>query len=75
MNIDLSNTQIMLQQSARSFFQWEYPLSKVRELMETKDASDPSLWEGMAEQGWTGLTLPEAYDGLALGLVDLGVVA
>ena len=75
MNFDLSKTQKMLQQSARTFFQREYPLSKVRELMETEDASDPSHWEGMAEQGWTGLTLPEAYDGLALGLVDLVVVA
>ncbi len=65
----------MLQQSARAFFQRECPLSKVRELMETEDAFDPSLWESIADQGWTGLTLPEAYDGLALGLVDLVVIA
>lgn len=43
--------------------------------METEDAFDPSLWESMADQGWTGLTLPEAYDGLELGLVDLVVIA
>ncbi len=75
MNFDLSKTQKMLQESARTFFQRQCPLSMTRELMATEDANDPSLWEGIADQGWTGLTLSEEYDGLALGLVDLVVIA
>jgi alkylation response protein AidB-like acyl-CoA dehydrogenase len=32
------------------------------------------LWKKLAEQGWTGLTLPEVYGGAGLGLVDLVVM-
>jgi acyl-CoA dehydrogenase len=32
-------------------------------------------WATAKEQGWTALALPEAYGGLALGLVELGLIA
>jgi alkylation response protein AidB-like acyl-CoA dehydrogenase len=75
MNFDLSKTQKMLQESARTFFQRECPITKVREIIESEHGNDKALWEGIAEQGWTGLTLPEDYDGLDLSLVDLAAVA
>ena len=75
MNFDLSKTQKMLQESARDFLKRECPISKVREIADSEDGHDTKLWTGIAEQGWTGLTLPEEHDGLALSLVDLAAVS
>lgn len=33
------------------------------------------FWTTAREQGWTALALPEQYGGLALGLVELGLIA
>jgi len=74
MDFDLSKPQKMLQESVREFLSRHCPLERVRELMETPTAHDPELWEGLTDQGWTALTLPEDYEGLELGAVDLAVV-
>jgi alkylation response protein AidB-like acyl-CoA dehydrogenase len=42
--------------------------------METPTAVDDELWEGLTDQGWVALTLPEDYEGLELGAVDLVAV-
>jgi alkylation response protein AidB-like acyl-CoA dehydrogenase len=75
MDFDLSKPQQLLQQSARDFFSRECPAEKVRELMETDTSFDAKLWEGIADQGWTGLIVPEEFGGLGLGAVELAVVA
>ncbi|MFN0124690.1 MAG: acyl-CoA dehydrogenase family protein [Blastocatellia bacterium] len=75
MDFDLSKPQQLLQQSAREFFARECPPERVRELMASETAFDAKLWEAIADQGWTGLTLPEEFGGLGLGLVELAVVA
>ena len=33
------------------------------------------FWDTAKEQGWTALALPEAHDGLGLGLIELGLIA
>ncbi len=75
MDFDLSKPQQLLQQSAREFFTRECPAEKVRALMETDTAFDAKLWEGLADQGWTGLLVPEEFGGLGLSTVELAVVA
>lgn len=75
MDFDLSKPQQLLQKSARDFFARECPAEKVRELMETNTAFDAKLWEGIADQGWTGLLVPEEFGGLGLGTVELAAVA
>ena len=75
MDFDLNKAQRLLQDSAREFFSRECPPERVRELMATETAFDETLWRELADQGWTGLILPEEYGGLALGLVELAVVA
>jgi alkylation response protein AidB-like acyl-CoA dehydrogenase len=74
MDFDLSKPQKMLQDSVKEFLSRHCPLERVRELMETPTAHDPELWEGLTDQGWVALTLPEAFEGLGLGAVDLAVV-
>lgn len=39
--------------------------------MATDTAFDDGLWRAMADQGWTGLIIPEEFGGLGLSLVDL----
>ncbi|MBI3651819.1 MAG: acyl-CoA/acyl-ACP dehydrogenase [Acidobacteria bacterium] len=74
MDFDLSKPQKLLQESAKTFFSRECSPERVRELMATETAHDEALWRAMADQGWTGLIVPEAYGGLGLGLVELAVV-
>lgn len=75
MDFDLTKAQKLLQQSARDFFSRECKPERVRELMATETAFDESLWQAMADQGFTGLTIPEEYGGLGLSLIDLIAVA
>jgi alkylation response protein AidB-like acyl-CoA dehydrogenase len=75
MDFDLSKPQKLLKASARDFLARECPPQRVRELMETDTAHDDKLWQAIADQGWMGLIVPEEHRGLALGLVELAVVA
>ncbi|MDP3784046.1 MAG: acyl-CoA dehydrogenase family protein, partial [Sphingopyxis sp.] len=57
---------------------------RVLEARISKDALLPLLesvgdyhrlfWDTAREQGWTALALPEAHDGLGLGLIELGLI-
>src|SRR5262245_5824383 len=75
MDFDLNKAQKLLQQSARDFFARECKPERVRELMATGTAYDEGLWRAMADQGWTGLIIPEDFGGLGLSLVDLIAVS
>ena len=44
-------------------------------LLETTGRWHEGYWTTAREQGWTALALPEAYGGLDLGLVELGLIA
>ncbi len=44
-------------------------------LLQASGQYHQAFWTTAKEQGWTALALPEAYGGLALGLVELGLIA
>jgi alkylation response protein AidB-like acyl-CoA dehydrogenase len=71
MQFGLNESQEILQDSARSFFAGECPMSEVRRLMETDTAYDAALWRKLADQGYTGIIYPEEYGGVGLGKVEL----
>lgn len=73
MQFGLTETQQVLKSSAREFFSTECPWGEVRRLMNTGTAYDATLWQKMAQQGWTGIIFPEEYGGLGLGMVDMAV--
>ena len=73
MDFAFSEEQEMLRASAREFLAKECPSSYVRRIMEADDAWDEVLWKKMADLGWTGLGIPEAYGGVGTFL-DLVVV-
>jgi alkylation response protein AidB-like acyl-CoA dehydrogenase len=73
MDFAFSEEQEMLRSSARDFLAKECSPSYVRRVMEAEDAWDEALWGKLAELGWTGLGIPEAYGGVGTFL-DLVVV-
>ncbi len=75
MDYDLSKPQKLLQESVRTFCKRKCTPERVRELMATDTAFDEELWSEIADQGWIGPHLPEAYEGLELSLVELAIIA
>ena len=71
MQFGLTESQQVLKNSAREFFTGEVQPALVRQLMETETAHDTALWKKMAGQGWCGMAVPEAYEGMGLGLVEI----
>jgi len=72
----LNEQQSLLQQSAAALLRERAPVSRVRALRDSKDPVGFSrrLWSEMAELGWVGLCLPDAYGGVDLGMPELCVV-
>lgn len=74
MDFGLSEEQEMLQRSAREFLTQECPPTFVRELYKDEEGFSRELHRKMAEQGWTGLLVPENYDGLGLTMLDMALL-
>ena len=51
-----------------------YKLEHVRELAAGEEGFTAAEWAQIAELGWPGLLIPEAYGGLGLGAVELVVI-
>src|SRR5262245_21285235 len=73
MDFAFSEEQELLRASARELLARECPPAYVRRMMEAEHAWDESLWRKLADAGWTGLGIPEAYGGVGTFL-DLVVV-
>ena len=74
MDFGLSEEQEMLQRAAREFLSQECPPTFVRALYSEPDGFSRELHRKMAEQGWTGLLIPEAYGGLGLSMLDMALL-
>src|SRR5208283_3391848 len=72
----LTEEQIMLRDSARSWLQENSPVSALRKLRDSGNAHgfNRSAWVEMAEMGWAGILIPEQYGGTGLGHVTLGLL-
>ena len=75
MNLDFSDDQKFLQNEAKKFFEKEGGLSNARAVMDNSLESDNELWQKVIELGWTGIRIPEIYEGLGLGHLELCVIA
>ena len=74
MALILNEEQQMLRDSAKSFIEESSPVSSLRERRDRGEEWSPELWQGMAEMGWAGMVIPEAYGGLEFGYVGAGLV-
>jgi alkylation response protein AidB-like acyl-CoA dehydrogenase len=74
MDVEFTEEQVLLRDSAREFLSSECPVSLVREMMDDAVGNPLDLWKQMAELGWMGLVIEEQYGGAELDLVDLAVL-
>src|SRR3954464_15162173 len=76
MALVLSEEQSMLRDSARGLISDKAPVSHLRQLRDSNDATGFSrdLWKTFAEMGFSGLLVPEEFGGSGLGCVEAGVV-
>ena len=74
MDLDFTQEQDMLRTSARDFLTSECDKAKVRKLEEDEKGYSPEIWGKMAELGWQGLMIPDKYEGMGMGFMDLVVV-
>src|SRR5438094_2358962 len=74
MDIGFTEEQELLRETARKFLDGECTTQFVRRMMDTDAAVTGEFWQKLAENGWLGITYPEADGGSGLGLVDLVVL-
>src|SRR5580700_2880735 len=72
----LTEEQSMLRDAARTWTREKSPVSAFRKV---RDAGlplgyDPKAFAEMAEMGWAGVIIPEAYGGSEFGYLSLGLV-
>jgi acyl-CoA dehydrogenase len=74
-NFDFSADQKALRDQARKFLAEHASSVRVRRILDTDEPYDRALWRGVAEMGWTGTAIPEAYGGAGFGYLELCVIA
>src|SRR5258708_26363925 len=75
MNFDSSDEQKQMRDEARKFLVEKCPPKAVREVLDGKAPYDKALWQGLAEMGFLGVTIPEAFGGAGAGHLELCVIA
>src|ERR1700710_1383879 len=75
MNFDFSDEQKQMRAEARKFLAQKCPPKAVREVLDGKAPYDKELWKGLAEMGFLGIAIPEAFGGAGAGHLELCVVS
>ena len=75
MNFDFSDDQKQLRDEARRFLAAKCPPKAVRAVLDGEVTYDRALWQGLAEMGFLGVAIPEAYGGTGAGHLELCVIA
>lgn len=72
MDFSFSSDQEMIRDTAADFLADAASSAAVRTAMETQTGFDAAVWTQVAQElGWCATPIPEAYDGLGLGNVEL----
>jgi alkylation response protein AidB-like acyl-CoA dehydrogenase len=75
MNLEISAEQHELRESVRRFLTERAPLTRVRELMETADGTDPDVWrQASAQLGLPGIAVPEEHGGAGFSFAEQAIV-
>lgn len=72
----LTEEQTLLRDAARTWTQEKSPVSAFRKMRDSGAplGYDPAAFAEMAEMGWTGVIIPEAYGGSDFGYLSLGLI-
>ncbi len=74
MDFEFTEYQKTLMGSAREFVAKEGGTSLIREQMANRSGYDEKRWQRMAELGWLGVLIPEAYGGLEGEFMELAIL-
>ena len=74
MDFSFSSDQHLLKNSARAFLDEHCKPAAVRLLWDDPRGESDTMWKEMAQLGWLGLSLPEAYGGSGLGMVETAIL-
>jgi alkylation response protein AidB-like acyl-CoA dehydrogenase len=74
-NFDLTDEQLMLQETVSRAMQNECPITHLRTVFDGDSGHDAGLWKTLSELGIVGLALPEEYGGAGLEILDLALTA
>ena len=76
MNLELTDEQVALRDTARRFLAEKAPISgHVRSLLDDPTGTTEAVWRGLADLGTTGLLVPQEYGGAGMTMVEAGIVA
>ena len=74
MDLGLTEAQEILKTTAANFIQQEYPKETLIALETTPTGVTPELFRKVAELGWLGIIIPEAYGGEGRSFTDAAVL-
>src|SRR5262245_62397847 len=74
MDFAFSDDQQLLKNAARAFLDERCTSPIVRALWDDPRGESEAMWKDMAQLGWLGLSLPEAYGGSSLGMVETAIL-
>jgi alkylation response protein AidB-like acyl-CoA dehydrogenase len=76
MALVLNEEQVMLKESAAGFLAEKASVAQLRALRDSHSERGFSdeVWLEMAQMGWAGIAIPEAFGGLGYGYTGLGLV-
>jgi alkylation response protein AidB-like acyl-CoA dehydrogenase len=74
MDLALTETQRMLQQTARDFMEREAPKEAIIALQRSETGYRPEVWETAARLGWLGMLIPPEHGGSGSTLTDVAVL-
>jgi acyl-CoA dehydrogenase len=70
-----TDEQRQIRGEARRFLEESYSGERLKALLLVQGRYDDDLWRASRDMGWTAITVPEAYGGLGLGALELGIIA
>ncbi len=56
---------------ATVFCREQSPIARVRALIDSETGHEPAVWSQIAELGWLGVAIPEAFGGVGLSLTEV----
>jgi alkylation response protein AidB-like acyl-CoA dehydrogenase len=75
MDFGLSEDQLLLEKTIRSFLGDRVPITRVRELRDEACPNDRAIRQELAELGITGILIPEEHGGSGLTMLDAALVS
>jgi acyl-CoA dehydrogenase len=75
MNFEFSDELLQLRDQARRFLGDRCPAALPRRILDGAEPYAAELWRAIAEMGWTGAAIPEAYGGVGLGRLAVCILA